>query len=139
MANVLQIVPLLWITSMKRSLPFYIEKLGFGLKNKWMVDGEIRWCWITLGGASLMLQESRKEPAGKLGEGVSFCFQCEDALTIYRDARTRGVEASEPQVGNGMWVTIIADPDGYKLDFESSTDVPEETLFSAWERGLTSR
>jgi lactoylglutathione lyase len=29
-----------------------------------------------------------------------------------------------------MWVTILTDPDGYKLDFESPTDVPEETVYS---------
>jgi hypothetical protein len=29
-----------------------------------------------------------------------------------------------------MWVTILIDPDGYKLDFESPTDAPEESEFS---------
>jgi hypothetical protein len=27
-----------------------------------------------------------------------------------------------------MWVTALRDPDGYKIDFESPTDVPEETV-----------
>lgn len=34
-----------------------------------------------------------------------------------------------------MWVTILSDPDGYKLDFESSTDAPEEMTLSQWESG----
>jgi hypothetical protein len=29
-----------------------------------------------------------------------------------------------------MWVTILSDPDGYTLDFESPTDLPEETIYS---------
>ncbi len=29
-----------------------------------------------------------------------------------------------------MWVTSVEDPDGYKIEFESLTDVPEETIFS---------
>jgi len=29
-----------------------------------------------------------------------------------------------------MWVTSTVDPDGYKLDFESPTDAPEETELS---------
>jgi hypothetical protein len=29
-----------------------------------------------------------------------------------------------------MWVAILTDPDGYKLDFESPTDIPEETVYS---------
>lgn len=42
----------------------------------------------------------------------------------------KGIQASVPFVGNGMWVTSLADPDGYQLEFESLTDVPEDTLFS---------
>jgi hypothetical protein len=30
-----------------------------------------------------------------------------------------------------MWVTPLVDPDGYKIFFESPTDVPEETVYSA--------
>jgi lactoylglutathione lyase len=26
-----------------------------------------------------------------------------------------------------MWVVCVVDPDGYKLDFQSPTDAPEET------------
>jgi hypothetical protein len=38
----------------------------------------------------------------------------------------------EPFVGNHMWVVSFTDPDGYRLDFESQTDVPEETKYSDW-------
>jgi hypothetical protein len=31
-----------------------------------------------------------------------------------------------------MWVVAFPDPDGYRLDFESPTDVPEETMYSEW-------
>jgi len=31
-----------------------------------------------------------------------------------------------------LCVVAFPDPDGYRLDFESPTDVPEETIFSAW-------
>lgn len=34
-----------------------------------------------------------------------------------------------PFVGNGMWVTSLADPDGYWIDFESLMDVPEEKVY----------
>jgi hypothetical protein len=80
-----------------------------------------------------MLQEYRKEghdffrPEGKVGLGVTICFICEDAVSLYRELRSRGVDAKRPFVGNGMWVTSVTDPDGYKLDFESDTDAPEES------------
>jgi lactoylglutathione lyase len=79
-----------------------------------------------------MLQEFLPEriPTGKLGEGVSVYFMCKDALAIYREARARGLEAKRPFVGNGLWVTGLSDPDGYRIFFESPTDVPEETEYS---------
>ena len=92
-----------------------------------------------------MLQELAKEghdswtPEGKVGVGVSLCFQCEDAIAIYREATAHGLEASEPEVGNAMWVTTISDSDGYRLEFESATDVPEDTKLSEVEREQNSR
>jgi len=136
--NVRQVVPFLRVSEMERSVRFYIDGLGFTLKHQWVVEGKLRWCWLTRGGASLMLQEFLKEgpsaPQGKLGEGVSLCFQCEDAVALYRELQSRGIEAAEPFVGNSMWVTVLNDPDGYKLDFESPTDVTEETKLSEVEK-----
>lgn len=134
--NVKQAVPFFCIEDMERSLRYYVDGLGFTMTNKWVVNGEIRWCWLQLGGAALMLQNCAKKmlnempPGGKLGQGVSIWFQCEDAISIYRDVKSRGIEASEPQVGNGLWDTMVSDPDGYRLHFESPTDVPEETKLS---------
>jgi lactoylglutathione lyase len=130
--NVEQAVPFFMVTNMEASLRFYVEGLGFEMTKKWLPEGKIRWCWLQLGGAALMLQEFRKDhaPEGKLGLGVSVCFQCKDAPALYHAFTSRGIQAKNPFVGNGMWVTIASDPDGYKLDFESPTDVPEETEYS---------
>ena len=138
-ANVQQVVPFLGITDMEASLRFYIDGLGFEMTKKWTPDsdGRIRWCWLQLGAAALMLQEFKKDhhpnsgrPDGKLGVGVTICFQCKDALAIYKEVTARGIAAKRPFVGNGLWVTSVQDPDGYKLEFASPTDVPEETVFS---------
>jgi lactoylglutathione lyase len=129
--NVQQVVPFLWIKNLEASLRFYVEGLGFTITKKWIDDGKLQWCWLQLGGAALMLQEYRpnKIPPGKLGEGVSVCFQCKDALAIYHEAISHGLQPKTPFVGNAMWVTILSDPDGYTLDFESPTDTPEETIY----------
>ncbi len=131
--NVQQAVPFFMVTNMEASLRFYVEGLGFEMTKKWTPDGEIRWCWLQLEGAAIMLQEFGKDrvPVGKLGQGVSVCFQCRDALALYRGFIARGLKARNPFVGNAMWVTTLTDPDGYNLDFESPTDVPEETEYSA--------
>ena len=131
--NVKEVVPFLHVSNMEQSVHYYMDGLGFTMKYNWVVEGKLRWCWLSFGGASLMLQEFPKEghdswvPSGKVGEGVSLYFICEDAVAIYREYTSRGIAASEPQVGNAMWVTGLSDPDGYHLFFESATDTPEET------------
>jgi len=137
-ANVEQAVPFFRVTSMETSLRFYVDGLGFAMTKKWTPDGDgkIRWCWLQHGNAAIMLQEYRKEgpnswvPDGKLGVGISISFQCKDVLALYKDFKSHKIEAKRPFVGNGMWGTSVQDPDGYNLEFESFTDVPEETIFS---------
>lgn len=135
-SNVKQAVPFFVVADMERSLHFYMDGLGFEMINKWIDEGKLRWCWLQLGGAAIMLQEFKREAhdswvaEGKLGVGVSICFTCEDALAIYREMRSRGLLPKTPFVGNSMWVTEIADPDDYKLFFESPTTEPEETVFT---------
>lgn len=120
------------VADMDASLRFYVDGLGFVMTNKWLPRGRIEWCWLQLGDAALMLQEYRegRRPDDRLGQGVSVCFMCADAIAIYGDLISRGVAARRPFVGNGLWVTSVQDPDGYRLDFESPTDVPEETVYS---------
>lgn len=130
--NVKQAVPFFGVTDMQASLKFYVEGLGFTIKNSWTPDGpgKIRWCWLELGNAALMLQEFRPEhrPKEMLGTGASVCFQCEDALALYREFKARGIQTrNRPTVGNNMWVVPVTDPDGYRIEFESPADAPEES------------
>jgi catechol 2,3-dioxygenase-like lactoylglutathione lyase family enzyme len=127
--NVKEVVPFLSVSSMERSIRFYIDGLGFEMKHKWEPEGQLRWCWITLGGASLMLQEFLNVPPPVPG-GINLTFMCDDAIALYHQYRNRGLDPSEPEVGNGLWVTQVTDPDGFKLLFESPTDVPEDTKLS---------
>jgi len=137
--NVKQAVPFFAVSNIEESVRYYVNGLGFEMTNKWIDEGKLRWCWLQHGGAALMLQEIRKEghdswvPQGIVGEGVSIYFICKDALSIYRHVTSRGIKASRPVVGNGMWVTSLLDPDGYRIEFESCTDVPEDTEFSEHE------
>ena len=130
--NVQQVVPFLWVADIETSLRFYVDGLGYRKTKEWIDEGKLRWCWLQLGGAALMLQEYRpdKIPSNKRGEGVTICFQCKDALAIYHETRARGLKPQTPFVGNGLWVTAFTDPDSYKLEFASPTTVPEETVYS---------
>jgi lactoylglutathione lyase len=131
--NIQQAVPFFMVSNMEASLRFYVDGLGFERTNQWIVDNKIRWCWLQLGRAAFMLQEYRPDHPlhnEKLGQGVSVCFQCRDSLAIYHETLARGLKPKTPFVGNGLWVTAFRDPDGYKLEFASPTDVPEETVYS---------
>ena len=134
--EVSEVVPFFAVKDMEKSLAFYVKGLGFRMEGKWVDEGVIRWCMVRIGKAAVMLQEFRTEGhdsrqfGENRGEGVSLFFFCDDAVGYYRDIKSRGVDASEPQVGNRMWVTSVSDPDGYNLSFESATNVPEETKLS---------
>ena len=137
-ANVKQAVPFFGVTNMEASLRFYVDGLGFKIKHQWIpsrdehcpADGKIRWCWLELGDAAIMLQEflPERRPTETLGTGASVCFMCEDALALYREFKSHGIETrNRPSVGNRLWVVPLSDPDGYRIEFESPTDEPEET------------
>lgn len=138
-ANVKQAVPFFGVTNMEASLRFYVDGLGFEMKNWWIPDrveencppdGRIRWCWLQRGNAAIMLQEfwPGRQPTEKLGTGVNVCFQCEDALALFREFKSRGVQMRKrPFVGNRLWVVPVTDPDGYLMEFSSPTNAPEES------------
>jgi lactoylglutathione lyase len=138
--NVKQAVPFFGVTNMEASLRLYVDGLGFKMTRWWIpedgeermphADGRIRWCWLELGEAALMLQEfwAGQAPKETLGTGASVSFQCEDALALYREFKARGVQMRRrPFVGNGLWVVPVTDPDGYRMEFASPTDAPEES------------
>ncbi len=135
--NVRQAVPLFLVHNIHRSLSFYVDGLGFKKTIEWVPDGQLRWCWLELGATAIMLQEFRKDgpnanvPASELGVGVSINFSCLDSLAIYHEVRKHDVVPQPPFVGNGMWVVGVTDPDGYRLFFQSPTDVPEETVYES--------
>src|SRR5579872_3814407 len=102
-ANVKQAVPFFGVTNMEASLRFYVDALGFTMKHRWIPDevqgeyqpdGKIRWCWLELGEAAIMLQEflPERRPKETLGTGVNLCFQCQDALALYRQFQARGIQ-----------------------------------------------
>jgi lactoylglutathione lyase len=137
--NVERAVPFFRVTDMHASLRFYVDGLGFAIVLRWIPESDgrepyegIRWCRLELGSAEIMLQEFEPQtrPEAMLGAGVSVCFTCKDALALYRTFASRGVRTRRrPSVENGFWVVPLADPDGYRIEFSSPTDAPEEREF----------
>lgn len=136
--NINETVPFFMVSNMEKSLEFYVKGLGFQIQYRWIPKGKIEWCKLKREVGSLMLQEHKNmdtgfiKGGGKVGLGASIYFICEDAIKIYKEIISNGLSASEPFVSNNMWLTSIKDPDGYGINFESITDVPEETKYSEW-------
>jgi catechol 2,3-dioxygenase-like lactoylglutathione lyase family enzyme len=59
--NVRQAVPFFWVHDLEVSRRFYVDGLGFQVTRHWIDAGRLRWCWLELGGAALMLQEFWRE------------------------------------------------------------------------------
>lgn len=86
-----------------------------------------------LAGAGRGSHHAARVLAGRQAKGnarnwSNVCFQCEDALALYREFKSRGVQTrGRPTVGNRLWVVPVTDPDGYRMEFSSPTDAPEES------------
>ncbi len=54
---------------MARALACYRDGLGFTVRHRWRPEGRLRWCWLDLDAASIMLQAylKGKRPNGALG------------------------------------------------------------------------
>jgi catechol 2,3-dioxygenase-like lactoylglutathione lyase family enzyme len=53
--NVKLAVPFFRVSNIEASVRYYVEGLGFELTKKWIDEGKLRWCWLQIGDAALML------------------------------------------------------------------------------------
>lgn len=115
-------VPLLVVSDIERSMRFYRDGVGFSVERHWAPDGHVAWCWLSLGGASIMLQQA--EPGDRPGAGgITLYLLCADADEVHAELVRRGTEAAAPEVAfYGMKQVHLRDPDGYALCFESPVD-----------------
>ena len=120
--TVRELVPLLFVQDIERSMDFYRDGLGFEVASKWEPGGKLAWCRLQRDGSAVMLQQACEEdgPAEGRGRGIGFFFICDDAGTIHAELSGRGVHLAPPQVAfYGMKQVFVKDPDGYELCFES--------------------
>src|SRR5688500_14489962 len=100
-SNVKQAVPFFMVQDIDSSINFYVNGLGFSMTESWIDQGKIKWCWLNIDEAALMLQEYNEKNSvtkGNAVEGVEIFFICEDALAIYNQITLNGILASEPFV-----------------------------------------
>ena len=88
-----ELVPLLFVEDIDRSIAFYRNNLGFEMVAMWESDGKTAWCRLQRGCSALMLQQGTEEdgPAEGRGRGISFYFICDNAEAIHTDFCSRGL------------------------------------------------
>lgn len=118
--------PLLFVRDLEASLRFYRDQLGFSLVGTdGKPEGQMRWCRLERGGASIMLQQGDGEHSRKAADGQQVClyFVCDDASAMYSELLSRGLPVDPPSVAYyGMKQFFVPEPDGHAICFESPTE-----------------
>jgi lactoylglutathione lyase len=127
-----KLIPELTVSSLKKSLDFYVKTLGFKIEYERPESG---FAYLSLQGSQLMLDEGNDDPksqwfTGKMeyprGRGIHFQLEVKNIMPLLKSIRAKGYPIkSEPKdywfrQGNtmiGMRGFLVMDPDGYLLMF----------------------
>ena len=108
------------VSDMKKSLEFYVDKLGFDHAFSIPNDQEEPWIeYIKVsGGQFIELFYPEGDYSAKEGSYLHLCLQVEDLHEVVRKVEAAGVEVwSGPAQGkDSNWQAWISDPDGNKIE-----------------------
>ena len=125
-----KLVPELNVTSIKDTLDFYVETLGFELKYGRPEEG---FAYLNKEGAQIMVEEIQENdrwvtgPRDKpLGRGINFQIEIADVDSLYKkltdmdyplfmDLEEKWYRTGDVMGGNRQF--LVQDPDGYLLRF----------------------
>ena len=117
------LVPIVRVQDVVRTIEFY-GRLGFTLRNKLEVEGQIVWAWLESGRAYLMVNRSQ----GPIAPGVRdvLLYLYSSNLVAYRDQLAAdGIKVGPieypPYMPEGEFG--IEDPDGYCVLVGQTEDV----------------
>ena len=116
-----QLVPLLNVADVARSLAFYTERLGFTLAQSYEDEGTPIWAALEFGEASLMLNRpdhalcDGREARPSYGDVVLY-LTVDDAAALHESLRAAGLEPGPlTREDYGMLEFLVRDPDGYEI------------------------
>lgn len=120
-----ELIPLLNVEDVGRSIAFYATALGATLENQWELDGRVRWARIAFEGGKLMLNTPDGASSGERQSRVEFAdavlyVMCDDAPARREALLAAGLDAGElsrEAYGNDEFA--LRDPDGYAIRFSS--------------------
>jgi uncharacterized glyoxalase superfamily protein PhnB len=115
-----KLIPSLGVSDIDRSAAFYRDFFGFELQDAYEDEGRMTWCWLTSGGADLMLQQLSADqqitlnPA--IGQSWVIYIRPDDLKATHARLRKAGVTVSDvAATAYGASEFFVTDPDGYEL------------------------
>ena len=116
--------PVLYVSSIDRSVDFYVKQLGFKQNWRYEEGGKAEVAQVDRGGCELIFSSQWPE---KAGGGVMFISLEHDVLEATRNEfEGRGVDVTD-----GSWgyrLMVIRDPDGNQLWFPYPAVTAQGTL-----------
>ena len=120
--------PIVSVTDVEASLPFYVDRLGFTSPWRYDEEGKVRVAQVDRQGCALILADTWPE---KVGKGLIFISlnvepSTREAAAAAVDALRAELEANGVAVKEGSWgyrLLVVDDPDGNQLLF----NYPAET------------
>ena len=113
------ITPGLTVNDLQRSLDFYVEGLGFTVKERWEREGKLQGVMLVAGRCELGLGQDDWAKGRDRVKGVGFRIYAEttqDLDKIAERLRAHGIAAGGPQDSPwGERVLNVADPDGFQI------------------------
>ena len=114
----------LTVDDLERSRRFYVDGLGFTVRERWEHEGELRGYDLVAGNASLGLSQDDWAKGRDRVKGVGFRLFAETAQDLDGLAerfRAGGIEVDGPRAEPwGQRTVTVVDPDGFKLTLYGS-------------------
>lgn len=114
-----EVLPVLTVSDLDRSLRFYVDGLGFTVKERWEEDGKLLGVDLIAGSCSLGISQDDWAKGRDRVKGVGFRLfakTAQDLEQLAQGMRSRGVEVDGPKTEPwGLEVLTVVDPDGFKL------------------------
>ena len=118
-----QVLPMLWVESIERSVEYYQQSLGFDLQFAMNGDGgAMLHASVINGDVALMLGYKSETPGavpGFHGGGAELYITLDDVDAYYDSVRAAGAAISQ-ELADQYWgdrTFTVTDPDGYVLTF----------------------
>lgn len=116
------ITPALTVGDVSNSLTFYVDGLGFTIKEKWEREGQLQGAMLLAGDCELAIGQDDWAKGRDRVKGIGFRLYLDtiqDVDALAARARAAGIEVEGPHDSSwGARLVGVTDPDGFKITFQ---------------------